>query len=99
MNHRPSNRCFDTSCFSGKYVTGDIDAAFFAAQAAEVSYVSASRSLAAQLYMQIIHVASDPGHCAQRNDSALTLKNRKHIEGLAADGNDGALMNSPAFGR
>lgn len=32
----PANRCFDTSCFSGKYVTGDIDEAFFAAQAAEV---------------------------------------------------------------
>jgi amidophosphoribosyltransferase len=25
----PKNRQFDTSCFSGKYVTGDIDAAYF----------------------------------------------------------------------
>jgi len=31
----PTNRVFDTSCFTGRYVTGDIDAAFFAKQAAE----------------------------------------------------------------
>ena len=34
---KPTNRIFDTSCFSGKYVTGDINDAYFTKVASERS--------------------------------------------------------------
>eukprot|EP01051_Picozoa_sp_SAG22_P003817 SAG22_NODE_191_length_15699_cov_19.660192_9_plen_275_part_00 len=108
---KPSNRMFDTSCFSGKYVTGDIDATYFEKIAAEVSSKALPFCCASAAFLSKTVPFLDVclSVClSQRSNKALTEKNRKHwgtapggVAGvdLDMDVNDGALMNTPSSPR
>ena len=97
ITRAPANRLFDTSCFNGTYVTGDVDDKYFAKiQAERTDAAQASRNAKFLGTVEVANVGADelatdgtpdpscPSSCwMHENVCVLTV------------GNDGALMNTP----
>jgi hypothetical protein len=52
----PTNRQFDTSCFSGKYVTGDIDATYFKKLKSRSDATLAQKN---KIYVKVVNAARE----------------------------------------
>jgi len=97
ITRAPANRLFDTSCFNGTYVTGDVDDDYFAKiQAERTDAAQAMRNAKFLGTVAVANVGADelatdgtpdpscPSSCwMHENVCVLTV------------GNDGALMNTP----